>query len=271
MAGTLHITLAASSPLPLEIYAFHELEYEDENYALNQPIFVIEEHEFHEFLQPTAGRLNGWCKGLVEVRNNQVVFLHRTVRDFLRTREMKGFLKTKVSKTFEPNLSIMKAYVVWIKQTGCKDLRPRITWISQNEKNDSFNEKVNKVMRYYKTSADLRAWHQQLYDDLLDHLEDSILKMFDLGQLQVADNGNSRGPKPNLQKVSLSFRALVMDCDLGTYLSNKLSCDPDYLAEFDEAPVSRVLRNSQGKKRGKCSLDQMIRIILIAIQMPPVF
>ncbi|KAI0549229.1 hypothetical protein F4679DRAFT_584804 [Xylaria curta] len=46
-----------------------------------------------------------------------VTFLHRTVRDFLKTREMSDFLANKIPPGFNLSLSLLKVYTAMIKRT----------------------------------------------------------------------------------------------------------------------------------------------------------
>ena len=61
--------------------------------------------EFAKWLQGTGGLF--WISG----KSTTHELLHRTVRDFLQTREMADYLVTKLRRPFDPSLSIAKAYV----------------------------------------------------------------------------------------------------------------------------------------------------------------
>lgn len=90
MAATLLLTLEALEPLCLEIYSFHNLEYEDENYAFKEPANL------------TSTDLATF---------NCMRFFHQAVYDFLRTDEMSEFLKDKPRNSYGSNLSILKAFL----------------------------------------------------------------------------------------------------------------------------------------------------------------
>jgi len=56
-------------------------------------------------------------RGLLEVSEGHVEFLHRTVMDYLRTREMSKYLNGKAPPQFNANLSLLKAFTAYIKCT----------------------------------------------------------------------------------------------------------------------------------------------------------
>ncbi|KAF5697056.1 het domain-containing protein [Fusarium globosum] len=79
MAGMFQIALYAQEPLRLDLYGFHDMEYEDEDFALR---FLVKERSVGEILDlydETRRRINTWANGLLECnQGNNVDFLHRT-------------------------------------------------------------------------------------------------------------------------------------------------------------------------------------------------
>jgi hypothetical protein len=137
MARMLKITIAAKEPLPTIVYAFHEREYDDEDYALNEPIEPFEPTELDSLMAPLPRRLRGRCKGLLEINGDCVEFLHRTVRDFLMTVEMADYLSRKIEPDiFTPSLSILRAYVALIKHMPSTRIRHKL---SRKSICDTFN------------------------------------------------------------------------------------------------------------------------------------
>ena len=237
MAGALLIAMRAEAPLPIEIYTFQELEYSDEAYALKQPI----RHMTREVLKPltnqTSRRLNGWCKGLIETRHDRVEFLHRTVRDFLQTGGMTIILHEKAYHNFHPCLSLVKACIAFLKSSLFVNQE---LWIRNT---GSFEKSVRWILRYAK---DLERG--QVYQDscevLLDNVENSVQKMFSIGQLQV---NPFQSTNMTARDVRVFFRQLVMMEDLGVYLSRKLDCDVEYFQDFGQPPLSMVLNTWAGQ------------------------
>jgi hypothetical protein len=153
MAGMFLIALAADEPLELEVYLHHEDEYEDENYAIHRPIgpnpFFIAEKS----LSLMRRRINARSQGLLEVVHGGVVFLHRTVGNFLRTKEIQEFLVAKAPRGFNPEVSILKAFVSMFKSNFH---RPDVNEYESGFKfRDSERHKcvsVPGILMHYRTS-----------------------------------------------------------------------------------------------------------------------
>ncbi|KAI1750325.1 hypothetical protein F4782DRAFT_541685 [Xylaria castorea] len=111
MAGIIQIARCAKFPLNLELYYHHEKQSESEDYAYCQ-VRCLPDNEHFEALDLTGRRINSKTRGLLEV---VVQFLHRTVRDFLRTREMDDFLSEKSKENLDAALDICIASLAWIK------------------------------------------------------------------------------------------------------------------------------------------------------------
>ncbi|QKX54063.1 uncharacterized protein TRUGW13939_01146 [Talaromyces rugulosus] len=115
MARLLQIAANGKRPLQFLLYCMHESEYEDKDYALKHitnPLSFTEVETLHDQCQR---RINARCGGLLLIRNRRVEFLHRTVRDFLLTREMSEYLPTKSGSDFLVNLSTFRGYVCLLK------------------------------------------------------------------------------------------------------------------------------------------------------------
>ncbi|KAH8723590.1 hypothetical protein GQ44DRAFT_620065, partial [Phaeosphaeriaceae sp. PMI808] len=117
MATTLQLALAARQPLRAVIYNLHDEEYEDEEYALKAPLQPLEESTAALMHTQTTRRLSGRCRGLLEVHNHKVEFLHRTVMDYLRSPEMSNYLSGKARARPNTNLSLLRAFTAYIKST----------------------------------------------------------------------------------------------------------------------------------------------------------
>ncbi|KAI3401782.1 hypothetical protein diail_8160 [Diaporthe ilicicola] len=116
MAGFLEMTVESFCPLDAAIYHFHEMEYDDVDYALKEPISVWQEQQAEDARQRTARRLDAFCKGLLEVGVcNEVSYIHRTVADWLRTAPIRAYLREKAKPGFSAKLSIIRAQLAWYK------------------------------------------------------------------------------------------------------------------------------------------------------------
>ncbi|KAH6671498.1 hypothetical protein F5X68DRAFT_121853, partial [Plectosphaerella plurivora] len=97
MVQSFQVANASSGALPLMLYVFMDEELDHAGFALKAPVHQMPMYNVQRQHERMKRQLNGRCKGLLEVHSNpmeisylkyEVDFLHRTVRDFLRTREM---------------------------------------------------------------------------------------------------------------------------------------------------------------------------------------
>jgi hypothetical protein len=101
-----------NEPLYSIIYAFYNLEYKDKDYAIKLALVGFILSEFNLFVRLVRRRLNGRCKGILEVRADRVVeFLYWIVRDFLLLAEMIEFLYSKERLGFQPRILILRAFM----------------------------------------------------------------------------------------------------------------------------------------------------------------
>lgn len=116
------VAVAASHEISLMTFSF--LHEEDPDYAINAPVAPITKTEVHARYESTKRRLNSRCMGLLEVHDSTnealllsptVGFLHRTVRDFLRTNVLKEMIGSFRYKTFDVNLELCKSLLAQIK------------------------------------------------------------------------------------------------------------------------------------------------------------
>ncbi|KAK3343377.1 hypothetical protein B0T25DRAFT_462970, partial [Lasiosphaeria hispida] len=120
MAAMLQTTLREKYPF-LELYYHQDLELERPGYFLALPPAAIAEPDRVRIKDQTKRWINARSGGLLHVKSDsifrdQVAFIHRTVRDFLDSKEMTEYLHSKISKRgADPSLRIAKAYSVWVK------------------------------------------------------------------------------------------------------------------------------------------------------------
>ena len=120
--------LEAIEPLSLMTYSF--LDEENLDNAVTAPLEPLTNQEVLSRQDDMRRRLNGRCKGLLEVvsrsrgksniyveqyRAPRVVFLHRTVRDFLDTKDMQNMLIEHLEPSLEPKSRICKALLAQLK------------------------------------------------------------------------------------------------------------------------------------------------------------
>lgn len=172
MVQTFRVAMAAPAPLPLMLYSLLDELMENDKLPLNSFNSQMPTKEIDRRHEQIKRRLNGRCKGLLEVCKNddqvhilsyQVDFLHRTVRDFLRTKEMYDFLKID-DATKKPNSSILKSYVTLIKRLPMEQEYMESEGLLQGLLKDTF---------YFAGQAETESQcsHVELLDDLQDTLQ----------------------------------------------------------------------------------------------------
>ncbi|OAL44761.1 hypothetical protein IQ07DRAFT_648965 [Pyrenochaeta sp. DS3sAY3a] len=96
------VALRASAPLHLLAYWFLEGNLNIETMPVNSPQY----QNTTKMEETMAIRINGRCKGLMEVSNEGVDFLHRTVKDFFETSEINALLIEWQQPGFNPDLAL---------------------------------------------------------------------------------------------------------------------------------------------------------------------
>ncbi|KAI8630912.1 hypothetical protein F5Y19DRAFT_39516 [Xylariaceae sp. FL1651] len=220
MAGTLLLALEAQEPLYIEIYSFHDLEYVDENYAIKESADLMAKDlmTLNKLFSSVLRRINGRCKGLLERNGDRIEFLHRTVYDFLRTDGMSKFLRERTRNSHSPSLSILKAFLAWIKRStfACGKLGMRDNPVSQI---NGFVTRLRQGLQYARLAEIQGERSIALIAALLDNMEHSITLMLSRGQIEMTDPSFARD----------IFRQLVLEAGVGGYVRSKLTTDPKFL------------------------------------------
>jgi hypothetical protein len=142
----------ANGPLSLMTYSF--VDEEDPDFALLLPFSPMAENEKLDRLRRMKIRLNAQCNGLLECVSTpksreldsllegdsqrlnhdhfispvflsqayRVEFLHRTVRDFIATKDMALTLRSRCGGDFKPEVSICRAVLAELKGLDCKGM-----------------------------------------------------------------------------------------------------------------------------------------------------
>ncbi|KAI1736281.1 hypothetical protein F4680DRAFT_469161 [Xylaria scruposa] len=252
MATTLKLALVAREPAPVAVYGFHDVGYMYENYALNLPLQVFEMHLVASKRRNTTRRLNARCRGLLEVNrsSHRVEFLHRTVMDFLRTRDMSEFLTSKAPPGFNSNLSLLRAYTAYIKTTKFPEFVDR-TCFNQHTAS-GLMQAVHEVLAQ---AGELHGDIAEISYPLLDDLDRSIPVMHKSGQAILNVWGDASNP------VTLFFRESLVASDLAGYLSRTLPGRPDYFTGFERPPLSYVIESFQTQSLSTTQIRQKIRMV----------
>jgi hypothetical protein len=214
MARTLRIAVNAKQALELEFYHMLEYEDEDKDFALNRSTESHTTDKLDATLDQCRRRMNARCGGLLEIKQNRVEFLHRTVRDFLLTKEVSDYIYQKSGQDFMVNLSTLKGFVFlfrcWMQTAD---------WIS--------------------LADDEPYWRQGLKyaNDALDEYQESALMHLDA--VEGLYQGASGRRASDFMDVSADFifRSEVLAAGVDKYVLVKMDEDPDFFNNPFEWPL----------------------------------
>lgn len=116
-ARALLTMVCATGTLPLIAFHFLDEELEDPNYAVSLSGQPLGTQELKEIMDKKQWQLNARCRDLLQIVNipdeadpftPRVGFLHRTVLDFLRTKEVDQLLVSRAGDLFRPVSGLCK-------------------------------------------------------------------------------------------------------------------------------------------------------------------
>ena len=206
-AQAFRYALEADDPLSLMMYSF--LDEENLDAVVTAPLNPLTSQQILSRQDDMQRRLNGRCKGLLEVVNARpnpfrgnhqfrtpiVVLHHRTVRDFLQTKDMQNMLLEHLEPGFEPKSRICKALLAQLKAIDYRAFDR--TWVLLD---------TLKQLTYY--AHRLEDENQVSQSSLIDEVGRCILK-------HAEDLGWSRG--------RLSFLEFIANHGLRLYIDEKLT------------------------------------------------
>ncbi|KAK5995264.1 hypothetical protein PT974_03663 [Cladobotryum mycophilum] len=161
MAIILRIAINARHSLNLEFFHVQEFEEEDEDYAINRSTESYSSQNRDSVIEQCQRRINAQCGGLLEIKHERVEFLHRTVRDFLLTRELSDYLEQKSGQDFMVNLSTLKAFVFlfknWVQSTDWLTLADEQPFWREGLEyaNEAFDESTESALKHLDAVEDL--------------------------------------------------------------------------------------------------------------------
>jgi hypothetical protein len=116
------LAIEANEPVSLTVHSF--MDEDDPDFAINLPIHRIETQEIIDRQNIMQRRINGRTKGLLEVNRSTenvphlcktVDFLHRTVHDFLKTKNIEAMLKEMAPPTFNAHSVLSRGFLASFK------------------------------------------------------------------------------------------------------------------------------------------------------------
>ncbi|MCJ1381964.1 hypothetical protein MMC17_005076 [Xylographa soralifera] len=121
--------IAASARQPLSIITYSILDMRAPGFAQNAEIKPFDRGQINTLQEKTRRRINARCKdwleihaGLTDEPSKLVVdFIHRTARDFLKTKDINDVLRSQISDDFDPRIFLCEAFLVQIKAIDLDD------------------------------------------------------------------------------------------------------------------------------------------------------
>ena len=218
-AHAFQVSLYTVRPLSLLNHWFLDREEEYGGFAIEMGIELMSRDERKSRNAEMRQRLNGRCKGLLEVKSNdEVSFLHRTVKDFLLAEDMQRLLAAWAHGQFDVNLAICKSRLAEIKSVDIEGIGHSI-----------FMEMTEAIFHHAR-EIEIRTGHTPMA--LLDSLDHTVQN---IGQNRFAPSWDwERRPDWELHS---SFLTSAIVKELKIYVKEKLDQDPSLLHKKKGIPL----------------------------------
>ena len=224
--------ITAAEPLSLLTYSFLDEENLDAMATAEVNPFIAKDISSRR--DDMRGRLNGRCKGLLEVvsggthednyanqiRLPKVDFLHRTVRDFLLTKDGQNMLSENLSPGFEPQTLLCKAFLAQLKALDYHALKG----------NSSVPKEILEGLTFYARGLELESGVPQI--TLLNEVS-----------IVVSRHANCFG----LNKGECGFLEVLVHRELHLYIKETLKRRPP-LARMNKSALLRSALDLQTTK-----------------------
>jgi len=226
MAQTFRIALQAEEPLSIMVHSFADQCALDKRIALQCSVAPMDNYEISRRHQQMRRRLNGRCKGLLEVQADpsdidylgpRIGFLHRTVRDFLLTKEMSEFLDGH-AQGFNSHSVIVQAHVMLLKSLPVRREHFRQGGVLRRILGEAF---------YYAHEAELQSQRAEM--ELVDEL-----------RYTIEDMSNAQGAAIPWD----SFLEFAITRGLSHYLAQRQECLPGAHGVVDGSYLREALLES---------------------------
>ncbi|KAF4832970.1 hypothetical protein CGCTS75_v004249 [Colletotrichum tropicale] len=240
MAGILQGAVHALEPLHIDLY--HQLEKELQGHHS-----VLQNSEQLGSVQSVALRreqtvrsINQKTKGLLKLVYDRFEFLHRTVKDFVSTKDVGDYLRSKLPSDYNGFTSIAGAYLGYLRGTRQKNsLFVDVIRQGRGMNSGPLISHLNQALFYaseaLKQAEQPGSTQRQQVEKLLDEYEAAIVEMVSLRHVTV------RGVNSDRLDARLLFREELLRHELSPYLAKKISEQPDFFDVFDESPLFAAL------------------------------
>jgi hypothetical protein len=159
-AKCLLLAQRAREPLPVMAYAFLYEEGEDPAALTRLTVSPMSREDIREKRVLVATRISSWCKGLIEVkemptantweplRKHRVDFLHLSVKDFIVTPYMQGFLMEHAGAEFQPEYKLAQLFTAMARIVDVRGL---------DDEMRAFQFMANETLYYAKAHEKIQS------------------------------------------------------------------------------------------------------------------
>jgi hypothetical protein len=242
-AQIFQVVVQAIRPLSPTTLACLEKDMEDPDYALNSEIQSFTEEEVIHTSQMMRKYVNARCKDLLEVTGcdeagimyesqfdvlpptdtyvrYRVDFLHRTVRDFLRTKDVYNLLQDRTAESFDPRIAL------------CRMLLAQIKGIPETSRgNPQYLMDMVYELLYY--AHEVEVYNNSSEVEVLDELN-YVLSRFAADDNDLASS--LLGDLITHHYDGEAFLAIAVEADLNIYVREKLNASSNFFCGRDRLP-----------------------------------
>ncbi|KAJ0330123.1 hypothetical protein COL922a_012577 [Colletotrichum nupharicola] len=236
MAGILQGAVHALEPLHIDLY--HQLEKELQGHHSvsqnSEQLGSVQSVALRR--EQTVRSINQKTKGLLKFVYDRFEFLHRTVKDFVSTKDIGDYLRSKLPSDYNGFTSIAAAYLGFLRGTRQKsslvvDVIRQGRGLNSGPLISHLNQALFYASEALKQAEQPGSTQRQHVDKLLDEYEAAIVEMVSLGHVTV------RGVNSDRLDAKLLFREELLRHELSPYLAKKIAEQPNFFDVFDESPL----------------------------------
>jgi hypothetical protein len=227
-----------ASPLSVVVLTFIEKERANPDYAIIAEAQSLTNEEIILVRRKMKKYLNARCKGLLEINIDpeeksslryKIDFLHRTVRDFLRSNELQQMLQSQAPEGFDANVSLCRATLAQVKLLQQEELS------STSAKSGALTRLTRELMVYAK---EIELIHGRSEFKILDEL-DRFHAQHAKSAMPFIRTHRELGDWEEVVSESLGgvFLAWAIDAKLHLYVARKLEHNPNLMHHYTDRPL----------------------------------
>ncbi|KAJ8128361.1 hypothetical protein O1611_g5273 [Lasiodiplodia mahajangana] len=223
MASILQAAAHALEPLHIDLYWQLEREFEERNYAYRCPIKSEPPEQILRQREQTSRSINEKTKGLLKLVDLRVEFLHRTVKDFILTKDMGEYLRRKLPGDYNGFISIANC----IPRLSQNHMSGQLTCRRDYEAWEGIKQRTIHLASQPGINLRIRGAENR-------PVRASSLPTDD-GHVTI------RGVNSETCNPGLPFREELLRHNLTSHIRRKIREQPDFFNIFDESPLFAAL------------------------------